>query len=122
MEQNEPNKVDQAAPMQRKGMHSYIILAIIAGGLAMPLVLLGGAGIYASRLLEGELILTRTGCRALEYHGASVDYLEEGTACAIKTKFRIGMRDRSGPVLVRTEQGDFRVELSAKEVVSKSYR
>lgn len=125
MEKNETGagRAGNAGAQRRWIDNGYVVLAIIVGILALPLSSLGVVVWYtSSRLLEGELVLTRTGCQALEYHGASVEYLDEGAICAIHTKFSIAMREGSGRVLVENEYGAFEVELSGKEVVSKSYR
>jgi hypothetical protein len=98
------------------------VLIIVAFLISLPFVSLWALSWYTTRLTEGQLVLTRTGCQALEYHGATVRYLEDATACGIDTQFRLALRARTGRVLVQTERGPVEVELSGSEVISLAYR
>lgn len=121
-DEQEGGRASNGGTEQRCGSSGYHVLAVIVAIFALPLFSLGAVAWYATRLVDGELVLTRTGCQVLEYHGATVEYLEDGSLCALRTKFRIGIQQRAGRVLVQSEHGAFEVELSGKEVVSTSYR
>lgn len=92
------------------------ILLLLATGLLATAFWIG------TRPLEGELVLTGTGCQALEHHGASVRHLQEGSGCAIHAQFRMNTRARSVRLRVQTAQDPIEVVLATREVVSYAYR
>jgi hypothetical protein len=112
---NEPQDPDTST-------RTFRVLAIILLLMSLPIASLAVLAWFQTRPAEGQLVLTRTGCQALEYHGATVRYLEDASACGIDTRFRINFRTRLGQIFIQTDQGTLEVELSGSEVVSLAYR
>jgi hypothetical protein len=112
---NEPQDPDTSTKTLR-------VLAIILLLMSLPIASLAVLVWFQTRPAEGQLVLTRTGCQALEYHGATVRYLEDASACGIDTRFRINFRTRSGQIFIQTDRGTLEVELSSSELISLAYR
>ncbi|MCK2128238.1 hypothetical protein MX652_16325 [Thauera aromatica] len=114
---------DDGRSQRRWTDSSYFVIALIVVPLVIPLALLGWAGWYATRLLDGELVLKDSGCRILETHGATVHRLEGvgERLCTVRARFRFGQDSASGRVLLRRDDGDLEIELSASQVLSKAY-
>lgn len=77
---------------------------------------------YDERPVEGQLILTDTACRMVEYHGGTVERIEGERLCIMRTRFRAPERDRAARVQMVTNHGTFTVELAASQIVSHAFR
>lgn len=104
----------------RPGAVKWIITAILFVLIALTLLLLQGAH-YSTRLRDGVVVLTGTGCQVLAYHGAKLDYLDGGALCAIRAPSRFGDRADTGRIQISTEHGDRELRLSRRDVVSTAY-
>ncbi len=100
----------------------WLVFTVGAILFAFALGLLAMAVWFGSRPLEGELVLTRTGCQALEHHGASVRHWDNGSGCTLKTRFRMNSRAQHARIFVQTDKGPSEVVLAAREVISHAYR
>lgn len=88
---------------------------------ALPFALLIFTVYYGTRLRDGVVVLTETGCQVLAYHGARVEYLDNGGLCAIRAPSLFGSRATTGRILIQTENGEFEVQLLRREVLSTTY-
>lgn len=89
-----------------------------AGALAVAVL----AAWYDIRPVDGQLILADTACKVIEYHGGKVEPIEGTTFCAMRTRFRAPEHGRMAQVTVETDNGAFKVELAASQIVSLAIR
>lgn len=89
-----------------------------AGSLAVAVL----AAWYDMQPVDGQLILTDTACKVIEYHGGKVERIEGTTFCVMRTRFRAPEHGRMAQVTVETDSGAFKVELAASQIVSLAIR
>lgn len=116
-----PRKATQSHPPGIE-VKPALVMAIIALLLALAIGLMSLAFWIGTRPIEGELVLTETGCRALEHHGATVAHWAGGSGCAIEAPVRINTRAKTVRMEVSTDKGPIEVVLSSRELVSHAYR
>lgn len=99
-----------------------MVMAIIAVLLALAIGLMSLAFWIGTRPVEGELVFSETGCKALEHHGATVAQWAGESGCAIEASFRINTRAKTVRLEVSTDKGPIEVVLSSRELISHAYR